>query len=429
MSGLRIEALSIGDELLDGRLADTNSQHLADELAQLGLTLHRVVLAPDDIDALCLAFQEASERADIVVTSGGLGPTTDDLTAEAIAQAVGCGLRLDEAVWEKIQKGFADRGWPLPPNNIRQAQLPETSTTLPNEAGVAPGFCTPCGRAKLLSFPGVPREYRWMVKKHLLPLLLQLGQGDDGERHVTRTLRCLGITESALDQALAGLEEKNPDLKLQYRTSFPENHVRLLVHGAAGKALDARADALAAEAKSLIGTSVYGEGNASLEERIVMRLQQEGATLTTAESCTGGMIGQRLTDVPGVSDCYAGGVIAYANALKMDVLGVYESSLATHGAVSEVVAAEMAEGARRRWGSTYALSVTGIAGPGGGTEDKPVGTVCFGLSGPVGTRTFQRYLPFRLRDRIRAMASAVALRALLRELQGDTEDSQSAIGV
>lgn len=429
MGDLRIEALSIGDELLDGRLADTNSQYLADELAQLGMTLHRVVLAPDDIDALCKALQEAAARADIVVTSGGLGPTTDDLTAEAIAQAVGCGLRLDEEVWERIQQGFADRGWPLPPNNIRQAQLPETSTTLPNEAGVAPGFCTPIGDAKFLSFPGVPTEYRWMVKAHLLPLLKQNGAADSSARHMTRTLRCLGITESALDEALAGMEEKNPDLKLQYRTSFPENHVRLLVHGAPHIDLAARVDALAAEAKLRIGAFVYGEGNASLEERVVALLQKDGATLTTAESCTGGMIGEFLTKVPGVSDIYAGGVIAYANALKTDVLGVKESTLAAFGAVSEAVAAEMADGARQRWGSTYALSVTGIAGPGGGTEEKPIGTVCFGLAGPAGTRTFQRHLPFRQRERIRAMATAVALRALLRELQRETEDAQSAIGV
>lgn len=429
MSGLRIEALSIGDELLDGRLADTNSQHLADQLAQLGLTLHRVVLAPDDINSLSLALQEATQRADVVVTSGGLGPTTDDLTAEAVAQAAGCGLRLDEEVWAKIQRGFANRGWPLPPNNIRQAELPETSTTLTNEAGVAPGFCTPCGKAKVFSFPGVPREYRWMVKAHLLPFLTQEGEGKSGERHVTRTLRCLGITESALDQALAGMEEKNPDLKLQYRTSFPENHVRLLVHGAQGPDLEMRADVLAAEAKSSIGASVYGEGSQTLEERVVERLQEQGVTLTTAESCTGGMIGERLTEVAGVSDVYLGGAIAYANTLKENVLGVSGETLLAHGAVSEAVAAEMAEGARERWGSTFALSVTGIAGPGGGSEDKPVGTVCFGLAGPAGTRTFQRHLPFRLRNRIRAMASAVALRALLRELQGETVDAQSAIGV
>lgn len=429
MSVLRIEALSIGDELLDGRVADTNSQFLADQLAQAGIALRRVVLAPDDIGMLAEALTEAAACADVVVTSGGLGPTTDDVTAEAVARAAGCELRLDEEVWAGIQLRFAERGWPLPPNNIRQAQLPAASITLPNGVGVAPGFCTPVAGAKIYSFPGVPHEYRWMVNSHLLPLLERDRAVQPRARTTTRTLRCLGITESALDHAMAGFEEEHPDVKLQYRTNFPENHVRLLVNGLEPAPLEQRADALCATAQARIGSSVFGVGEASLEERVVARLLAENMTLVTAESCTGGMIGERITRVPGVSPAYLGGVVAYANALKIHVLGVSESTLETHGAVSEAVAAEMAAGARERFGATYALSVSGVAGPSGGTEEKPVGTVCFGLSGPKGTKTFQRHLPFQQRERIRMMATALALRSLLRELQHESEDAKTTVGV
>lgn len=418
---LTVESLAIGDELLDGRLADTNSKVLADALSSLGLGLVRAVVIDDDEERIAEAVREAAARADVVVTSGGLGPTSDDLTALGVARAAGCSLRLDEGVWAQIQARFAERGLPLPPNNRRQAELPEAATTLRNGAGVAPGFVTRVGSAEVFSFPGVPKEYRWLLEHALVPRLKARLETHDsvalGEYRAIRTLRCLGITESALGQALVPLEATHSGLRVQYRTHFPENYARLVVTGTERAAVEAEADALAAQARRLIGGAVYGVGEASLEERLLAALTARGATLVTAESCTGGLLGKRLTDVPGSSAAYAGGVVAYANEAKTALLEVDEELLREHGAVSEEVARAMAEGARARLGATFALSTTGVAGPGGGSAEKPVGTVCFGLAGPHGTLTKRRLLPAAGRDAIRELAAAVSLRWLLAHLE------------
>lgn len=427
-SPLIIESLAIGDELLDGRLADTNSRMLAEALSDLGLSLSRAVAVGDHIDDIAAAVREAAGRADVVVTSGGLGPTTDDLTAEGVASAAGCGVRLDEESWQRIQARFAERGFELPPNNRRQAELPETSTTLPNEVGVAPGFLTEVGGAEVFSFPGVPREYRWLLEHHLSPRLRErLSRA--AERHqARRTLRCLGITESALGQAMADFEQAHPDVRVQYRTSFPENHLRLVVEGGDPAETEARADALAAEARGLIGGAVYAIGDKPLEELLLAALTSRGLTLATAESCTGGLIGKVLTDVPGSSTAFLGGVVSYANDVKVAFLDVDANVLADKGAVSEEVAAQMAEGARRRLGATYGVSTTGIAGPGGGSDDKPVGTVWFGLSGPEGTFTKRRWLPFPGRSQIRELAAAVSLRWLLSHLEEQGGGPEGPLG-
>lgn len=410
---LRIEALAIGDELLDGRLADTNSQLLAERLSGVGLALARASAVDDDIDAIVDALRDAAGRADVIVTSGGLGPTTDDLTAQAVAQAAGCALRLDEEAWRRIQERFASRALPMPPNNRRQAEVPDLATTWPNEVGAAPGFQTPLGGAQIFSFPGVPREYAWLVQHALLPWLASRLPPEGRRLRASRTLRCLGITESALGHALRAFEALHPDVRVQYRTSFPENHVRIVVEGDDDDALAHRADALAHEAREAIGESVYGIGEQTLEQRVADAIRTRGDTLALAESCTGGLLGARMTAVPGVSALFRGGVVAYDNDIKTALLGVSRATLRAHGAVSEEVAAEMALGARQRLGATWALSTTGIAGPGGGSAEKPVGTLCLGLATPEGTYTQRRALPFADRERNREMAAALGLRWLL----------------
>lgn len=400
-----IETIAIGDELLDGRIVDSNTKDLGDALAVFGLTVSRATIVPDERDRIVDAVREAAGRADVVVTSGGLGPTTDDVTAECVAVAAGVGMRTDAAAQQRIRDLFASRGFPMSENNLRQAVLPEGSRTLQNDEGTAPGFVTPVGGAEIWSFPGVPREYRHLLDVHLLTAL-RARAGVQGVV-VKTAIRCLGVTESALGAKLADFEAAHPDVKVQYRTTFPENHARLVV---SGDDAAARSQALVAEAVAAIGRSAYAVGDAPLEQRVIEALARRGETIACAESCTGGLVAKRLTDVPGSSAVVRGGVVAYANEAKTALLGVDAALIGTHGAVSEPVAIAMADGARARLAATWAIAITGIAGPGGGTADKPVGTVCFALAGPTGTTATTKKLPDYGRDRVREMAAAVALR-------------------
>ena len=418
---MKVESLAIGDELLDGRILDTNTRSLADALSVVGMELQRAGTVPDARATLVQAIQEAAARADVVVTSGGLGPTSDDITAECVAEAASTGLRFDEPSFARMEAMFAMRGMPMPESNRRQAMLPASSRALENAMGTAPGFVTPLsvgGRScQIWSSPGVPREYEHLLETYLLPEVRR--HLDEGAPRflVRRTLRTLGMAESAVFERLQSLEKDNPDLRVQYRVFFPEILVRLVLSGTREQAgaVDARADGLLAQAMAAIGPAAWGNGDESLEERVLKTLSEKKATLALAESCTGGLIAKRLTDVPGSSDVVVGGVVSYANDVKVALLGVGAEALAVHGAVSEEVARAMAEGARVRLGATWGVSTTGVAGPGGGSADKPVGTVWFGLSGPTGTHAMKKKFPDFGRSRIRELAAATALRWLLDE--------------
>lgn len=418
---LRVVSLAVGDELLDGRVADANTRDLGDALAQLGLELCGARTVPDARAVIVEALVAAAADADVVVTSGGLGPTSDDITGECVAEAAGVGLRFDAAAFARIEAMFAARAIPMPESNRRQAMLPATSRTLENEQGTAPGFVTPLvtarGTCEVWSFPGVPREYRHLLEDRLVPSLRdRLARGAPTVM-VRRTLRSLGLSESAVGERLAPLEREHRDVRVQYRAAFPEILVRVVVADADRAAAEARAEALALRARTDIGGSVYGTGDEPLEVRVLSALAQRGGTLAVAESCTGGLVAKRLTDVPGSSAVVQGGVVAYANQVKTAALGVTEAALVEHGAVSEAVARAMAEGARARLGSTWAVSTTGVAGPSGGTDDKPVGLVWFGVAGPGGTAAHKKRLPDFGRERIREMAAAWALRFLLEAVE------------
>lgn len=425
MTQLRIESLAIGDELLDGRVQDSNTKHLGDSLSVLGLELQGARTVPDDRASIIGSVLEAVRRADIVVTSGGLGPTSDDITSECIAEARGEGLRFDEPAFERMSAMFLSRDIPMPPSNRRQAMVPASSSSLENQMGTAPGFITPFsvdGRKVLVwSFPGVPREYAHLRDEFLLPALRQTLNEARPRMLVRRTLRCLGLAESAIGERLSALEKENPDVRVQYRAAFPEIIVRLLLgaDGAADRAaIEARADSLSERARAAIGTSVFGMGDDSLEVRVLDALRLKKFTLVTAESCTGGIITKRLTDVAGSSDVVKGGVVAYANAIKTAMLGVPEALLHEHGAVSEPVAKAMAQGARERLSADIAISVTGIAGPGGGSVEKRVGTVWFGISTAASTTAVLKNFPDFGRERVREMAAATGLRLVLDSLNG-----------
>ncbi len=426
-STLRIESLAIGDELLDGRVQDSNTKNLGDALSVLGLELQGARTVPDDRALIIAALQEAVARADVVVTSGGLGPTSDDVTAECIAAAKGEGLRFDEPAFARMSAMFAAREIPMPESNRRQAMLPSSSSSLENQMGTAPGFITPfavqmAGGAHTMevwSFPGVPREYEHLRDTFLLPALQARLAAGAPRLLVRRTLRCLGLAESAIGERLGPLERDNPDVRVQYRAAFPEIVVRLVLTAQGDvAAVEARADALCAAAHAAIGKSVWGVGDDPLEVRVLAALRRNQLSVATAESCTGGLIAKRLTDVAGSSDVVLGGVVSYANTVKTAALGVSAATLEKHGAVSAPVAVAMAQGARERLGAGVAIAVTGIAGPGGGSADKPVGTVWFGLSTSTSTTSVLKKFPDFGRERVREMAAATALRLLLDALDG-----------
>lgn len=419
---LRIVSLAVGDELLDGRVADGNTRTLGDALSQLGLELCAARTVPDARADIVAALRAAVDDADVVVTSGGLGPTSDDITSECIAEAAGVQLRFDAEAFARIEAMFAARGIPMPESNRRQAMLPASSRTLENEQGTAPGFMTPMtggrGAVEVWSFPGVPHEYRHLLEDRLLPALrARLSRGAPLVM-VRRTLRSLGLSESAVGERLGALEREHPDVRVQYRAAFPEILVRIIVTGSDRVADEQRADQLLARARVDVGGSVYGAGDQPLEVRVLRALEQRGATLAVAESCTGGLVAKRLTDVPGSSSVVQGGVVAYANQVKSAALDVPAEMLAEHGAVSEAVARAMAAGARARLCSDWAVSTTGVAGPSGGSDDKPVGLVWFGVAGPRGTAAHKKRLPDFGRERVREMAAAWALRFLLEAVEG-----------
>ncbi|WP_243338097.1 competence/damage-inducible protein A [Anaeromyxobacter soli] len=403
---LHVEILSTGDELLTGQVVDTNSAWLMDRLWDLGVMVRRKTLVGDDRADLDAAIRETTARADLVVMSGGMGPTEDDLTSERVAAVMGVPLELHEPSLRALEERFRRFGRALTPNNEKQARFPRGAEVVPNRFGSAPGFAVRIGRAEVVCFPGVPLEFRGLADEWLLPrLAARLGEVPAG-----RVLKLFGVPESHADDAMRPLmrDPANADVRFGFRAHWPEVHVKWTVPGPDAAA---RADRLAAQARAIFGDAVFGEGKEELPALVVARLAARGERVALAESCTGGLVAELLTDVPGASAVLDLGVVAYADAMKEAVLGVPRDVLAAHGAVSEPVARALAEGARRVGRATWGIGITGIAGPTGGTPEKPVGTVHLALAGPSGTSAVER-LYRGGRDRIRRTAAHEALNLL-----------------
>lgn len=376
-----IELVSIGDELLLGFTVDTNSAFLAREAAAAGIRVVRRATVGDDADTIADAVRDALARTGAVVTSGGLGPTADDLTKPAIAELFGRGMTLDEGILEALRQRWKARGWPgdLPAANRSQAMIPSGATVLTNRHGSAPGIWLEDADGRWVAMlPGVPREFRGMTVDTLLPRLGTRRQGR-GTVVRSRTLRTTGIAESALADVLGDLAHGPHGVSLAYLPGWEGVDLRLTVRDLESTEADERLAAAGAALLARVGRWVYGEGEIDLAELVLDALRARGMRIAVAESCTGGMLGMRLTAIPGSSDVVLGGVIAYDNAVKVGQLGVPEGTLLAHGAVSEETAREMASGVRMRLGADVGVSVTGIAGPGGGTPEKPVGTFCVGV--------------------------------------------------
>jgi len=408
---LRAAVLSTGDELTTGRIVDTNASWIADKLFEIGVELAVVLTVGDHHDRLVWAWRRALELADVVISTGGIGPTTDDLTSEVVAEVVGVPLVEDAEQAARIRRLFAAFGREMPANNLKQALLPRGAIVIPNALGTAPGYRLAHGAKHLVVLPGVPREMKPMMAETVLPWLVELRGGD--QVYLARVFQTFGLTESGLDEMVAGAIDPSEG-RVSFRASFPEISLRVVVHGRPDEAR-ARLDALAARIRERIGPYVYGEGAVTLEEVVGRLLGARRLTVALAESCTGGLVGHRLTNVPGSSAYVRGAVVAYADSAKQDLLGVRRETLAARGAVSEETAGEMAAGARRAFGASIGVSTTGIAGPGGGTPEKPVGLVYLHAEEPddsVGRRfdfPGDRYA-------IRARATAAALHLVRRLL-------------
>jgi competence/damage-inducible protein CinA-like protein len=378
---VRIEVVTIGDELLLGYTLDSNAAHLAREFAALGVEIVRRDTCGDDADTIAETVREALDRTGAVITTGGLGPTSDDLTKPSIAALFGRPMVLDEAHLDWMRRRWAAR-WPdrpMPEANRQQAMLPEGSRKLVNQHGSAPGIWLEDDRGRWVAMlPGVPREMRGMLADTLLPLVAaRLG----GARRVvrSRTLRTTGVAESLVAERIATLPDGVGDVELAYLPTVEGVDLRETVRNAEPDEADARLEQSARRLRTALGDAIYGEGDTDLAAVVLELCRARGLTIGVAESCTGGLLGERLTAIPGSSDVVRGGVIAYANEVKQTLLGVSEALLVAHGAVSEPVVRALAAGARRALAVDVALAITGIAGPGGGSAEKPVGTVWLAL--------------------------------------------------
>ena len=413
---MRFDILTIGNELLNGDLADTNTQRFGRFLRQRGLSVGAAQSVPDRLDDIVAAFGLAT-RADVVLVSGGLGPTSDDLTLEAAARFAEVALDTHAPTVSRLVARYAERGVHMTPNNLRQAQVPVGAEVFDNPVGTAPHVQLQVGATRFFFFPGVPFELSRLCDDYLGPWL-------DVHAPVRRYHSCIfrtfGKTESAVaalidpvigpDSALAGASG-GTTLHVAYRAHFPEIQVSLHVEGPDAVAAQTRLSDTAALVRERLGDIIFSErAELGLVEVVAEALVARGETLALAESCTGGLVAKMCTDLPGSSRWFVEGFVTYANSAKTGRLGVAPELIAEHGAVSEAVARAMAEGARKVSGADWALAVTGIAGPDGGTADKPVGTVHLALAGPEGTRHLLRRFPFdRARNRIVSAHAALEL--------------------
>ena len=409
---LTAEIIAIGSELLAPDRTDTNSLWLTEQLNRLGIEVKLKTIVGDDDARLEEAIKDAVRRSKVVITTGGLGPTEDDITRKITARALGRRLLLDEVVLAEIRQRFQSFGVNMPERNSRQAMVIEDAEVLPNPNGTAPGMFMDHQGTAVVLLPGPPREMRPMFENHVAERLA----GRAGSlRVVRRILRVAGMGESAVDEKIAPVYTKydNPVTTILFNQSEIEIH--LTARGRTEKEANELLDSLSGQIEERLGNSVFSFAGETMEQIVGLKLALGGYTLAVAESCTGGLLAQRITDVPGSSKYFIGGLIAYANELKTKALGVEPMLLLEHGAVSAPVAEAMAEGIRSQAQTDFGLSITGIAGPGGGTEEKPVGTVFIALADDVKTVHRRFHLPGD-RQLIRWRASQAALDLLRRRL-------------
>ena len=409
---LTAEIIAIGSELLAPDRSDTNSLWLTEKLNSIGIEVKLKTIVGDDDSRLEEAIRDACKRSKVVITTGGLGPTEDDITRKVAARALGRRLMLDEVILADLRQRFLAFGHVMPERNSRQAMVIEDAEVLPNPHGSAPGIFIEHEGVAIVLLPGPPREMRPMFEDHVLPRLVARA---GSVKVVRRLLRVAGLGESALDEKIAPIytQYENPQTTILFNKSEVEIH--LTARGRTEAEAGALLDRLSEQLEERLGHAVFSFAGEKMEEVVGLKLSVGRYTLAVAESCTGGLISQRLTDVAGSSKYFVEGVVAYSNETKTRALGVKVTLLREHGAVSAEVAEAMAEGVRKRAGTDFGLSVTGIAGPDGGSEEKPVGLVYIALADDAHTKSRKLMIPGD-RQLIRWRASQAALDLLRRRL-------------
>lgn len=396
--------LSIGTELTRGELVNTNAAWLAAGLTELGFEVTEHATVDDDRGRIVAALDRLARTSKVIVCTGGLGPTTDDLTSAAVASALGVCLERDAASLDHVRRRLEKVGRTMTESNAKQADFPAGALVLPNPIGTAPGFKVDVHGAQAFFMPGVPREMKRMFEEQVVPRIRDLAPNDTHQIH----FRTFGLPESVVGEKLAGVEEAFPGVTIGYRAHFPEIEVKVLARGADRAGATLLAERAADEVRARLGDVIYGVAEDTFAGVVGRALKTRGWTLAIAESCTGGLVGHLLTMEPGASDFLLLDAVTYANSAKQAVLGVDEDALRGHGAVSAEVATRMADGARRVSGADVALSITGIAGPTGGTETKPVGLVYIAVSCAKGTVVKENVFPGE-RHRIQTLAAYAGL--------------------
>lgn len=413
---MNAEIISIGDELLIGQVVNTNASWIAEQLSSIGIEVLRITAISDNSDEIIRSLDEASARAEIILITGGLGPTRDDITKNTLCEYFGSRLVFYQPAFDNVTRLFGDRGLPIGIENRRQAEIPDNCTPIMNTHGTAPGMLFEKDGRVYVSMPGVPFEMKAMILDHILPLLRKRLNGRYLKYRIVQTQ---GMGESMLAEKIQDWETALPaHMKLAY---LPQpGIVRLRLSGTAIDAatLETDLEDQLERLREIIPELIFAEGEITLEEVVGGLLRSKGACLSTAESCTGGTIAHLITGIAGSSDYFKGSVVAYSNDIKMKMLGVREETLLSHGAVSEQTVIEMAEGIKNTFQTDYAIAVSGIAGPGGGSEEKPIGTTCIAVAGPRETLSF-RFRFGKNRQRNIRLAALTALNKLRLALLND----------
>ena len=415
-TNLKAELVSVGTELLLGEIVDTNAAYMSQRLAEIGVDVHYRHTVGDNLGRIVPVLELALTRSDVVLMCGGLGPTQDDLTRESIAAVTGRPLQSDAEAEERLREFFARRGFTATPNNRKQATVPEGGRLLENTCGTAPGLLVEHHGKVLLAVPGPPSEMREMMRREVIPYLTTRLGGRPMAVH-SRVLRFADIGESTLVAEIDDIIAEQTDPTVAPYARPGEVTLRLATKAGSPAEAAPCLDAMEARLRERVGDYVYGVDDETMEVAVGLALRAHGASVAVAESCTGGLIASRITDVAGSSDYFLGGVVAYANEIKQRVLGVPEQTLIDHGAVSEETALAMAVGVRKLCGADYALATTGIAGPGGGTEQKPVGLVYLAVADAEGTICVRHNWP-GTREQFKHRVSQYALNLLRKRVLG-----------
>jgi nicotinamide-nucleotide amidase len=424
MKAITAELLTIGDEILYGQIVDTNSQWMSVELTNIGVKIVRKTSVADTEQEILSAFAEAEKRADVVLITGGLGPTSDDITKSCLAKYFNCGLVINEEALAEVTAFFKSRGREITEMNRQQAALPSACIKITNPVGTAPGMWFDKGKKVFMSMPGVPHEMKRMITEQVIPQLKQKYTLPVIHHKIIRTI---GQGESFLAEKIAGWEKALPaHIKLAYLPSLGEVKLRLTCFGDSLPPLEKEADALTEKLNVIIGSFIYGYGEETIEVAIGKLLKENKLTLSIAESCTGGKVSHMITSVPGSSDYFQGSIVPYSYDIKMSQLGVTEKTLNQYGAVSEQTITEMATLVRKKFNTSIGVATSGIAGPGGATPEKPVGTVWIAYADEhrVITKKLQLSNQRHLNIQLSSMAVLNLIRLSVKELIGKQQEAE-----